>query len=171
MTTIKPPTDEQLFAQAQHLGTALLARQASVTVAESCTGGWLGKCLTDVAGSSEWFQRGWITYSNAAKAEELGVDTAMLETHGAVSEEVVSAMAIGARLRAGADIALAVSGVAGPGGGSRDKPVGLVCFALADGAGTLRRESRQFSGDREAVRRASVAHALGMALEWLGGLE
>ena len=160
--------DTTLSQQSRQLAERLREGQWQITVAESCTGGWLAKCITDIAGSSEYFERGWITYSNAAKAEELGVDPAMLDEHGAVSETVVAAMAMGALLRAGADIAVAVSGVAGPGGGSADKPVGTVTFAVASKeAGVRAVETRHFDGDRDAVRRASVSHVLGMILRCL----
>lgn len=163
-----PVDDTTLSQQSRQLAERLHESQWQITVAESCTGGWLAKCITDIAGSSAYFERGWITYSNAAKAEELGVDPAMLEAHGAVSETVVAAMATGALLRAGADIALAVSGIAGPGGGSADKPVGTVTFAVASkDAGVIVTETCLFQGDREAIRRASVSHVLGLALRCL----
>jgi nicotinamide-nucleotide amidase len=168
MTDSAPVDDTTLTEQSRQLGAGLLESQWRITVAESCTGGWLAKCITDIAGSSEYFQRGWVTYSNAAKAEELGVDPAMLDKHGAVSETVVAAMATGALLRAGADIALAVSGIAGPGGGTADKPVGTVTFAVANrNAGVIVAETCLFYGDREAIRRASVSHVLGLALRCL----
>jgi len=133
-----------------------------LALAESCTGGWIAKLLTDIPGSSRWFERGYVTYSNAAKAQDLGVPQALLAAHGAVSREVVEAMAQGARTAAGADVALAVSGIAGPDGGTADKPVGTVWFGLADAQGVRSRLLRA-AGDRDQVRRASVASAL----EWL----
>lgn len=168
MTDSIPADDTQLLALSRQLGERLLAHQWRITVAESCTGGWLARCITDVAGSSDYFERGWITYSNAAKAEELGIDPAMLDEHGAVSETVVAAMAMGALVRAGADMALSVSGIAGPGGGSAAKPVGTVMFGLATREeGIIVAETRLFEGDREAVRRASVRHALALAVRHL----
>jgi nicotinamide-nucleotide amidase len=151
--------DKQLTALAARLGDALIARGAAVATAESCTGGWVAKVMTDVPGSSRWFGWGLVTYGNDAKMRLLDVPEAVLAEHGAVSDAVVRAMAVGARTVAGADFTVAISGVAGPDGGSEDKPVGTVWFAWA-GAGALRAERKLFSGDREAVRRASVAWAL-----------
>ena len=137
-----------------------IARERTVATAESCTGGWIAKCLTDVAGSSAAFGFGWVSYANAAKTQLLGVDPALIEMHGAVSEPVVVAMAAGARRLSGADYAVAVSGVAGPGGGTRDKPVGLVWFGWATPGGDVDAAWHHFSGDRDAVRRASCETAL-----------
>lgn len=136
------------------------SRGYALVTAESCTGGWIAKCLTDIAGSSEWYRGGVVSYSNGLKAQLLGVDPHVLNTHGAVSEAVARAMAEGALERLGGDCAVAVTGVAGPTGGSAEKPVGTVWIAWADRAdGTLAQLFR-FSGDREAVRRATVLHAL-----------
>lgn len=156
MTT---PTDTELTALAQRLGSEVAARGWRVTVAESCTGGWIAKAITDIAGSSGWFGEGFVTYSNAAKVRALAVPRNVLERDGAVSEAVVTAMAAGARRRAGADLAVAVSGVAGPGGGTPDKPVGMVWFAWHGPTGEST-EQCLFEGSREAVRRTAVAHAL-----------
>jgi nicotinamide-nucleotide amidase len=145
---------------AAELGRALQAAGLSVVTAESCTGGWIGKRITDVPGSSAWFDRGFITYSNAAKIEQLGVDPALLAAHGAVSRETVAAMAAGALERSRADLAVAVTGVAGPAGGSEDKPIGTVWIAWQRRDETPHLECRQFSGDRENVRRATVQAAL-----------
>ena len=145
------------------VGEALLRRGARVATAESCTGGWIAKVCTDIAGSSAWFERGWVTYSNAAKQQDLGVSTALLDSHGAVSEPVVLAMALGALERSGAEFAVAVSGVAGPAGGTAAKPVGTVWTAWAwrnEGAVESRAERSQFPGDREAIRRQTVVFAL-----------
>jgi len=133
----------------------------TVATAESCTGGLLAKMLTDIPGSSRYFQRGWITYSNEAKTQLLEVDPALLEAHGAVSEPVVKAMAQSAREKGGADFALAISGIAGPDGGTPQKPVGTVCIALAHDAGTLAR-TFNFPGDREGVRDRSAKMGLAM---------
>lgn len=144
---------------ARELGLRLKQAKAMLTTAESCTGGWAAQAVTSVAGSSEWFERGFVTYSNAAKQELLGVRAKTLQRHGAVSEETAREMALGALARSKATIALAVTGVAGPGGGTRDKPVGMVCFAWArDSAITT--ETCRFPGNRESVRRQSVIHAL-----------
>ena len=155
--------EESEWPEAQALGAALLARQWRVATAESCTGGWIAKVLTDVAGSSQWFERGWVTYSNAAKQQDLGVDAALLQTQGAVSEPVVLAMACGALARAGVEIAVAVSGIAGPAGGSSQKPVGTVWLAWAwrSPAGVTR-EARHhlLPGDRAGIRRQTVFLAL-----------
>ncbi len=146
---------------AEVVGRMLQQRRQTVATAESCTGGLLAKLLTDTAGSSEWFGFGWITYANAAKVAQLGVPEAVLAEHGAVSEPVVRAMAEGARRLAQSDYALAVSGIAGPGGGTPDKPVGMVCIALASAEGTSAR-TFHFSGDREMVRDRSAKMALTM---------
>jgi nicotinamide-nucleotide amidase len=148
---------EKLVVQ---LGDFLQQRHWRVATAESCTGGWIAKCLTDIAGSSAWFDRGFVTYSNASKQELLDVDAATLEEAGAVSEATVRAMAQGALARSDADLAVAVSGIAGPGGGRPGKPVGTVCFAWAGRGGWLRVTTERFAGERAAVRRQAVAHAL-----------
>ncbi|MDQ2696486.1 MAG: nicotinamide-nucleotide amidohydrolase family protein, partial [Pseudomonadota bacterium] len=137
--------------------------------AESCTGGWIAKVITDVAGSSAWFERGFVTYSNAAKAELLGVAEATLGGHGAVSGETVAAMAAGALSYSRADLAVAVSGVAGPDGGSPGKPVGTVWLAWAVRGGGCRTRRYVFAGDREAVRRQAVLAALEGILDVLAG--
>ncbi|HEX6157569.1 MAG TPA: CinA family protein [Burkholderiales bacterium] len=146
-------------ALARRLGERLKAAGAKLTTAESCTGGWAAQVVTSVAGSSAWFERGFVTYSNEAKREQLGVREETLQTHGAVSEETAREMAQGALARSRGSVALAVTGVAGPGGGTAAKPVGMVCFAWAT-TRSVRSETRQFPGDREAVRKQSVIHAL-----------
>lgn len=158
------PNDAALDALAKRLGDALHASHQMLTTAESCTGGWVAKILTDIPGSSSWFERGFVTYTNQSKQDMLGVPAVVLEKHGAVSEQTVEAMARGALHHSQADFSLAISGIAGPGGGTADKPVGLVCFAWAKkrAAAAPRVWSAQhvFSGDREAVRRQAVATAL-----------
>lgn len=153
-------SDAALERLAQELGQRATAAGLRVATAESCTGGWIAKLITDIAGSSGWFERGYVTYSNEAKAEMLGVPREVLVSEGAVSEAVVRLMAEGALLRARADLAVAVSGVAGPGGGSANKPVGTVWFAWARRHHETIAEMVRFAGDRDAVRRASVAHAM-----------
>ena len=153
------PTDEELESLARTLGDALLGSRAKVACAESCTGGWISKVLTDVPGSSSWFGWGFVTYANEAKRGELDVPVESLSEHGAVSEPVVAAMAQKARERSGAEYAVAVSGIAGPDGGTEDKPVGTVWFAWG-GPQTIRTERCRFDGNREFVRRQSVARAL-----------
>ena len=144
---------------ASQLGQQLIAREAMVTTAESCTGGLVAAALTDIAGSSAWFERGFVTYSNHAKVEMLGVDADLIETRGAVSEDVARAMAEGALLESRAQLAVSITGIAGPGGGTRDKPVGTVCFGWANGD-TVHTERLVFAGDRRAVREQTVLHAL-----------
>lgn len=151
------------------LGAALQARGTQVTTAESCTGGGIAEAITRIAGSSLWFEAGYVTYSNAQKTAMLQVSQELLQTHGAVSLPVVQAMVQGARRHSGARYAVAVSGIAGPGGGSAEKPVGTVCFAWGDGQQVVS-ERMQFSGDRETVRRKSVEHALRGLLSLLGEL-
>ncbi|HCW0180445.1 nicotinamide-nucleotide amidase [Citrobacter freundii] len=153
-------TDSELMQLSEQVGLALKARGATVTTAESCTGGWVAKAITDIAGSSTWFERGFVTYSNEAKAQMIGVREETLAQHGAVSEPVVVEMAIGALKAARAHFAVSISGIAGPDGGSKEKPVGTVWFAFASasGEGITRREC--FSGDRDAVRRQATAYAL-----------
>jgi nicotinamide-nucleotide amidase len=138
-----------------------------LVTAESCTGGWIAEAVTMVPGSSEWFERGYVTYTYISKREMLGVRQSTLGAHGAVAEEVVREMAEGALERSHAQVAVAVSGVAGPGGGTPGKPVGTVCFAWAAKDKATRAQTKRFDGDREAVRRRSVEHALRGVLETL----
>jgi nicotinamide-nucleotide amidase len=166
------PGDAALVAAALDVGRHLIALQRRVVTAESCTAGWIAKALTDPPGSSQWFDRGYVTYSNASKAAELGVLRTTLEQHGAVSEATVLEMARGALARSGVDVAVAVSGIAGPDGGSGDKPVGTVWFAVQwkdsaahDGYASPRTRRENFSGGRDDVRRHSVLAALRMLLE------
>ncbi|HSV59658.1 MAG TPA: CinA family protein [Variovorax sp.] len=141
------------------LADLLRQKQWMMATAESCTGGLIAGACTDLAGSSDWFERGIVSYSNAAKAELLGVDPALIAAHGAVSEPVVRAMAAGALERSKAQVSVAVTGVAGPAGGSADKPVGTVWFGWSVN-GQLRSERRRFEGDRATVRAATVHYAL-----------
>ena len=138
-----------------------------LVTAESCTGGWIAEAVTMVPGSSAWFERGYVTYTYISKREMLGVKGKTLARHGAVAEPVVREMARGALARSHAQVAVAVSGVAGPGGGTPGKPVGTVCFAWAAKGGAARALTRRFAGDREAVRRRSVERALKGVLETL----
>jgi nicotinamide-nucleotide amidase len=148
------------------VGKALQAKGQCLATAESCTGGWVAQAVTSIAGSSAWFDRGFVTYSNEAKRELLRVPRATIARHGAVSEPTARAMAQGALRRSRATLALSVTGVAGPGGGTREKPVGMVCFAWVRGR-KIRTETRRFKGGRASVRRQSVAHALKGVLNWL----
>ena len=151
-----------LFRLAEAALAALRARGWMVATAESCTGGLIAGALTEIAGSSDVVDRGFVTYSNAAKTEMLGVPAEMIAAHGAVSEAVARAMAEGALARSRAQIAIAVTGIAGPGGGSPDKPVGLVWFGCARAGGAVKTVSHVFPGDRHAVREATVCAALSL---------
>lgn len=155
-----------LHVLSRRLGKALLKARLRLVTAESCTGGWAAQAVTAVPGSSDWFERGYVTYSNSAKQQLLGVRATTLRRHGAVSVQTAREMARGALRSGGGDISLAITGVAGPGGGSAAKPVGLVCFAWARGR-RIRSESRRFRGTRREVRRRSVIHALKGVLQWL----
>jgi nicotinamide-nucleotide amidase len=158
-------TDSELLSLSARVGERLLRTARRAVTAESCTGGWIAKALTDVSGSSAWFDGGFVTYANGAKVRDLGVEAATLETHGAVSEPVVRQMALGALRVSGADVAVAVSGVAGPLGGTAEKPVGTVWFALARrGVAVPLARMQRFAGDRESVRRQAVAFALELLL-------
>ncbi|MCC5866181.1 MAG: nicotinamide-nucleotide amidohydrolase family protein [Wenzhouxiangella sp.] len=152
--------DDALAMLTAAVAAELKAHGHRLVTAESCTGGWIAKLCTDLAGSSLWFERGMVSYSNEAKQELLGVPASMIKRFGAVSEEVVAAMARGALDHSHADFAVAVSGIAGPGGGSPDKPVGTVCFGWALPGEIVETEIHLLAGDREAVRRATVARAL-----------
>ncbi|MCL5059761.1 MAG: CinA family protein [Candidatus Thermoplasmatota archaeon] len=161
-------SDAELHRLAAELGEKLHARGWMLATAESCTGGWVGQLLTSLPGSSQWYERGFITYANAAKIEMLGVPAGTIGTWGAVSEETAGAMAAGALARSHAQAALAVTGIAGPGGGTPQKPVGLVCYgwALADGA--LMTSTCRLDGDREEIRSRAVAAALRGLIELMG---
>lgn len=148
-------------------GTRLKAKHLKLATAESCTGGWVAQAVTAIAGSSDWFERGYVTYSNESKQDVLGVTRETLTRCGAVSEQTAREMAAGALAASRASLALSLTGVAGPAGGSAEKPVGMVCFAWADRDGMLKSETRRFHGDREAVRRQSVIRALQGLIETL----
>jgi nicotinamide-nucleotide amidase len=152
--------DPLIDSAAARLGSVLRPQGYQVTAAESCTAGGISEAITRVGGSSAWFQTGFVTYANQSKSRWLGVEEAVLETHGAVSEEVVRAMASGALSAAHADIAVAVSGIAGPDGGTADKPVGTVWFAWAMRDGTVSSGCRRLQGNRREVRAQTVLHAL-----------
>ena len=165
--TMQIPSDAQLREQAQALGERLRAAHDALVTAESCTGGWIAKCLTDIAGSSDWFDSGMVVYSYEAKQALLGVRPQTLEQHGAVSRETVIEMVSGALVNSGASVAVAVTGIAGPGGGSADKPVGTVWVAWKRRGGYARAQAFQFDVDREAVRRQTVDRALAGVAELL----
>jgi nicotinamide-nucleotide amidase len=149
-----------LVSLATRVAEQLNGKSMKLATAESCTGGWVATALTAIPGSSAWFERGFVTYSNESKRELLGVQEPTLGAHGAVSEQVASEMARGALARSRAQCAVAVTGIAGPDGGSAEKPVGTVCFAWAGPGNRLKSATRRFPGDREEVRRQSVAVAL-----------
>jgi nicotinamide-nucleotide amidase len=174
------PDDSQLYDLATRVGRHLFAAKCRLVTAESCTGGWIAKAMTDVVDSSYWFECGYVTYSNAAKMRDIGVSRETLEAHGAVSEATVLEMARGALRVSGADVAVAVSGIAGPSGGVPGKPVGTVWFAVGsrrdvdaqqDSSAQPREEfalvahHQLFAGDRETVRRCSVQYALELVLQ------
>lgn len=152
--------DDELDELAARVGAGLKARKWMLATAESCTGGWVGEAVTAVSGSSQWYDRGFITYTNLAKQEMLGVSAETLTAHGAVSEETVQEMALGALSHSHADVALAISGVAGPTGGSPEKPVGTVCFAWVTRDGKMYSEKYLFPGNRRDVRQQAVTMAL-----------
>ncbi len=160
--------DDKVESLVVALAERLLRAGQRVCTAESCTGGLIAKSLTDLAGSSDWFDRGFVTYSNNAKSEMLAVPASLIEDYGAVSEAVASAMASAALRHSGADYAVAVTGVAGPGGGSADKPVGSVWIAVASAA-RQQAQLYRFDGDRAAVREATLRQALAMLLALVDG--
>jgi nicotinamide-nucleotide amidase len=160
-------SDPELYELAERVGNKLRAAERRLVTAESCTGGWVAKALTDVPGSSQWFECGYVSYSNAAKKRDLGVAVATLERFGAVSEQTVREMAEGALRVTAATVALAVTGIAGPDGGAPGKPVGTVWFCAVARAGTavdIIAEEKLFSGDRAFVRSRSAQHALRLIL-------
>ena len=161
-------TDDTERHLVEQLSAILLARGWRLACAESCTGGWICKYCTDLAGSSAWFDRGYVTYSDGAKRDMLDVQAATLERHGAVSEAVARQMALGALRRSAAEAALAVTGIAGPDGGSVQKPVGTVWFAWVLQGTEASSECVCFTGDRDSVRRQTVRHALQGLLNRLG---
>ena len=152
--------DSELIALSESLGAACRQRRLLLATAESCTGGWAAQVITHTAGSSEWFERGFVTYANEAKVEMLGVRPETLQEFGAVSQETAAEMAVGALKNSKAMFSLAITGIAGPTGGSPGKPVGTVCFAWCRVGETAEAETAQFAGDREAVRRQAVVYAL-----------
>lgn len=159
--------DKELLLLSQQLGDLLQAVGLLMVTAESCTGGWIGQMITAVPGSSAWYDRGFITYSNLAKQQMLGVQPVTLARHGAVSEQIAREMALGAIKMSQAQVAVAVTGIAGPEGGSQEKPVGTVCFAWVIKNQLTRSQTCLFMGDREAIRRQSVATGLVKSIELL----
>lgn len=159
--------DEQLHNLAIKIGDEACRCEVMLTTAESCTGGWVAEVLTSVAGSSQWFERGFVTYSNLSKQEMLGVNGETIKQHGAVSEQTAREMAEGALRHSHAHISLAISGIAGPGGAVLEKPVGTICLAWAASGHSTLSDTRHFSGDREKIRRQAVISALDGLLEVL----
>lgn len=157
-------SNKNLILIVEQLAELLLRNNKQLTVAESCTGGWVAKVLTDMRGSSAWFERGFVTYTNLAKHEMLGVSESTLNTYGAVSHETVDEMAVGALKNSHADFSLSISGIAGPGGATKEKPVGLVWFSWAveenNKQSILASEKQVFDGDRESVRQQAVEYTL-----------
>ncbi|MGH8181734.1 MAG: CinA family protein [Steroidobacteraceae bacterium] len=167
---MQPGSDQDLYQLAEEVGRSARIAGWRIVTAESCTAGWIAKALTDVAGSSRWVDSGYVTYSNSAKVRDLGVSARTLDEHGAVSEATVREMANGALQASGVEAAIAVSGIAGPDGGTVDKPVGTVWFCVATPearAATAVCELQHFAGDRDQVRRRSVEHALRLLLRVL----
>lgn len=158
---------DHIVQLATTLGLRLQDRGLMIACAESCTGGGLAYAITEIAGSSAWFDRGFVTYSNAAKVDMLGVDATLIDAHGAVSEQVAAAMALGAVKNSLAQVGVSTTGIAGPGGATPGKPVGTVCFGFCVD-GNIRTERIVFDGDRHAVREQSIAHALLKMTELLG---
>ncbi len=158
---------ESTIKLATELGNALQKQGKVLTLAESCTGGLASAAITDVAGSSAWFDRGFITYSNTAKQEMLSVSAATLQLHGAVSEETAIEMATGALKHSQADIAASITGIAGPSGGSTTKPVGTVCFAWISKTGDAMSSTQHFVGNRQSIRQQSIIHALSGISDYL----
>ena len=149
------------------LAAILLKNHWRLTTAESCTGGLVAASLTNLAGSSEWFERGYVTYSNDAKSEDIGVDAHLIQDHGAVSEQVAKAMAIGAKQSSNSNIALSITGIAGPTGGSKEKPVGTVCFAWALNNDQVFSETKLFPGERSDIRTQASTFALNQLIALL----
>lgn len=161
--------EQEILTTLEKLATTLRAQSWMLCTAESCTGGWMAKCCTDVPGSSDWFYGGYVPYSYLAKEQQLGVIHDDLVQHGAVSEEIAAQMALGARRGSQADITVAATGIAGPGGGMPNKPVGLVCFAWSLKGGRIVSERQVFNGDRTAVRLQTVLYAFQGILRVIDG--
>jgi nicotinamide-nucleotide amidase len=164
MQTHSPSTAAELYELSTAVANAFSQRGWTLAVAESCTGGLLASSLTDLAGSSQWFERGYVTYSNAAKVACLQVSPTLIEAEGAVSEAVAIAMVLGAQLSSGVTAAISITGIAGPGGGTPEKPVGTVCFGWAveqvDASNHVTTTTAHFLGDRQSVRQQAVLFAL-----------
>ncbi|MEQ1720867.1 MAG: CinA family protein [Nitrosomonas sp.] len=161
-------TNETSYTLAQRIGAYLTQHELMLVTAESCTGGWLGQAITSVPGSSSWYERGFITYSNLSKQEMLGVQSATLTQYGAVSPQTAQEMVLGALNRSHAQIGVSITGIAGPDGGTVDKPIGMVCFAWATKAGCVQQKTYHYQGNREAIRHQAVTTALNGILMLIG---
>jgi nicotinamide-nucleotide amidase len=167
MPTTMKPFSNKTEQMVEELAQLLLKNEWRLSTAESCTGGLVSASLTQLAGSSNWFERGYVTYSNEAKSEDIGVESHLIETHGAVSEQVAKAMAIGAKQSSNSNMALSITGIAGPTGGSKEKPVGTVCFAWILDNDQVFSETKLFSGDRSTVREQASQFVIEHLLELL----
>ena len=167
MPTAVKPFSNKTEQMVEELAQLLLKNDWRLSTAESCTGGLVAASLTHLAGSSNWFERGYITYSNDAKSEDIGVEAHLIQDHGAVSEQVAKAMAIGAKQSSNSNIALSITGIAGPTGGSKEKPVGTVCFAWTLDNDQVFSETKLFSGDRAIVREQASQFVIEHLLELL----
>ena len=167
MPTAVKPFSNKTEQMVEELAQLLLKNDWRLSTAESCTGGLVSASLTQLAGSSNWFERGYVTYSNEAKSEDIGVESHLIEAHGAVSEQVAKAMAIGAKQSSNSNMALSITGIAGPTGGSKEKPVGTVCFAWVLDNDQVFSETKLFSGDRSTVREQASQFVIEKLLELL----
>ncbi|MEO0047106.1 MAG: hypothetical protein RLZZ410_65 [Pseudomonadota bacterium] len=167
MPTTMKPFSNKTEQMVEELAQLLLKNEWRLSTAESCTGGLVSASLTQLAGSSNWFERGYVTYSNEAKSEDIGVESNLIEAHGAVSEQVAKAMAIGAKQSSNSNMALSITGIAGPTGGSKEKPVGTVCFAWVLDNDQVFSETKLFSGDRSTVREQASQFVIEKLLELL----
>jgi nicotinamide-nucleotide amidase len=157
---LNTPQKNDLHEVTQELASVLIKNNWCLSTAESCTGGMVAASITELAGSSEWFERGYVTYSNQAKSQDIDVSQNLIEQHGAVSDQVARAMALGAKQNSGSDIALSITGIAGPTGGSPEKPVGTVCFAWLLANDQMISETKHFEGDRQQIRQQACNFSL-----------
>lgn len=161
------PQNHDLHEVTQALARVLIKHGWHLSTAESCTGGMVAASITELAGSSEWFERGYVTYSNQSKSEDIDVSQNLIEQHGAVSDQVARAMALGAKQNSGSDLALSITGIAGPTGGSPEKPIGTVCFAWALANDQIVSETKQFEGNRQQIRQQACDFSLRKLLDLL----
>ena len=161
------PHKHNLHEVTQELARVLIKNHWHLSTAESCTGGMVAASITELAGSSEWFERGYVTYSNQSKSEDIDVSQNLIEQHGAVSDQVARAMALGAKQNSGSDLSLSITGIAGPTGGSQEKPIGTVCFAWALANDQIVSETKHFEGDRQQIRQQACDFSLRKLLDLL----